>query len=135
MNDDIKMQINLKTPNHKTAPVIVNGLLGVIFDDRAIFQVDEYARTVIQPNLMSEWNNVQHKLDVSLYYTTALNGVVLLLDDYDYAAAPSEATSAPSNWASLIAAGIYTMGADGSYSKVESGTSWVQGTRYFTKNN
>lgn len=135
MDDDLKMQINLKTPNHKTAPVVVNGLLGVIFDDRAIFQVDEYARTVIQPNLMSEWNNVQHKLDVSLYYTTALNGVVLLLDDYDYAVAPSEASAAPDNWAALITAGIYTMGADGSYSKVASGTDWVEGTRYFTKNN
>lgn len=135
MNDDLKMQINLKTPNHKTAPVVVNGLLGVIFDDRAIFQVDEYARTVIQPNLMSEWNNVQHKLDVSMYYTTALNGVVLLLDDYDYAAAPSEASEAPSNWADLITKGIYTMGSDGSYSKVANSTEWVKGTRYYTKNN
>lgn len=135
MNDDLKMQINLKTPNHTTAAIVVNGLLGVIFDDRAIFQVDEYARTVVQPNNMSEWNNVQHKLDVSLYYTTALNGVVLLLDDYDYAAAPSEAASAPSNWATLISSGIYTMGADGTYTKVASGATWTKGTRYFTKNN
>lgn len=135
MNDDIKMQINLKTPNHAQSAVVVNGLLGVIFDDRAIFQVDEYARTVVQPNLMSEWNNVQHKLDVSLYYTTALNGVVLLLDDYDYAPAPSEATTAPSNWTELITAGIYTMGTDGTYTKVASGTNWAAGTRYYTKNN
>lgn len=135
MNDDIKMQINLKTPNHAQSAVVVNGLLGVIFDDRAIFQVDEYARTVVQPNLMSEWNNVQHKLDVSLYYTTALNGVVLLLDDYDYAPAPSEATTAPSNWTELITAGIYTMGTDGTYTKVASGTNWADGTRYYTKNN
>lgn len=135
MNDDIKMQINLKTPNHVQSAVVVNGLLGVIFDDRAIFQVDENARTVVQPNLMSEWNNVQHKLDVSLYYTTALNGVVLLLDDYDYAPAPSEATTAPSNWTELITAGIYTMGTDGTYTKVASGTNWAAGTRYYTKNN
>lgn len=135
MNDDIKMQINLKTPNHAQSAVVVNGLLGVIFDDRAIFQVDEYARTVVQPNLMSEWNNIQHKLDVSLYYTTALNGVVLLLDDYDYAPAPSEATTAPSNWTELITAGIYTMGTDGTYTKVASGTNWADGTRYYTKNN
>lgn len=135
MNDDLKMQINLKTPNHTTAAIVVNGLLGVIFDDRAIFQVDEYARTVVQPNNMSEWNNVQHKLDVSLYYTTALNGVVLLLDDYDYAPAPSEASAAPSNWATLITNGIYTMGADGTYTKVASGATWTQGTRYYTKNN
>ena len=135
MDDDLKMQINLKTPNHTSAAIVVNGLLGVIFDDRAIFQVDEYARTVVQPNNMSEWNNVQHKLDVSLYYTTALNGVVLLLDDYDYAAAPSEASAAPSNWAALITAGIYTMGADGTYTQVAANTSWVKGTRYYTKNN
>ena len=135
MNDDLKMQINLKTPNHTSAAIIVNGLLGVIFDDRAIFQVDEYARTVVQPNNMSEWNNVQHKLDVSLYYTTALNGVVLLLDDYDYAPAPSEASAAPSNWATLITAGIYTMGSDGTYTKVASGATWTKGTRYYTKNN
>ena len=135
MSDDIKMQINLKTPNNSAAAVVVNGLLGVIFDDRAIFQVDEYARTVVQPNQMSEWNNIQHKLDVSLYYTTALNGVVLLLDDYDYAPAPSEAASAPANWATLISSGIYTMGSDGSYTAVASGTAWVTGTRYYTKNN
>ena len=135
MSDDIKMQINLKTPNNSAAAVVVNGLLGVIFDDRAIFQVDEYARTVVQPNQMSEWNNIQHKLDVSLYYTTALNGVVLLLDDYDYAPAPSEAASAPANWATLISSGIYTMGSDGSYTAVASGTAWVKGTRYYTKNN
>lgn len=135
MDDNLKMQINLKTPNHTSTAIIVNGLLGVIFDDRAIFQVDEYARTVVQSNNMSEWNNVQHKLDVSLYYTTALNGVVLLLDDYDYAPAPSEATTAPSNWAALITAGIYTMGSDGSYTKVASGATWTQGTRYYTKNN
>lgn len=135
MNDDLKMQINLKTPNNSAAAVVVNGLLGVIFDDRAIFQVDEYARTVVQPNNMSEWNNIQHKLDVSLYYTTALNGVVLLLDDYDYAPAPSEAASAPANWSTLISSGIYTMGSDGSYTAVASGTAWVKGTRYYTKNN
>ena len=135
MSDDLKMQINLKTPNNSAAAVVVNGLLGVIFDDRAIFQVDEYARTVVQPNQMSEWNNIQHKLDVSLYYTTALNGVVLLLDDYDYAPAPSEAASAPANWATLISSGIYTMGSDGSYTAVASGTAWVKGTRYYTKNN
>lgn len=135
MSDDIKMQINLKTPNNSAAAVVVNGLLGVIFDDRAIFQVDEYARTVVQPNQMSEWNNIQHKLDVSLYYTTALNGVVLLLDDYDYAPAPSEAASAPANWSTLISSGIYTMGSNGSYTQVASGTAWVKGTRYFTKNN
>ena len=135
MDDDLKMQINLKTPNHTSAAIVVNGLLGVIFDDRAIFQVDEYARTVVQPNNMSEWNNVQHKLDVSLYYTTALNGVVLLLDDYDYAPEPSEAASAPSNWAALITTGIYTMGSDGTYTKVASGATWSKGTRYFTKNN
>lgn len=135
MSDDIKMQINLKTPNNSAAAVVVNGLLGVIFDDRAIFQVDEYARTVVQPNQMSEWNNIQHKLDVSLYYTTALNGVVLLLDDYDYAPAPSEAASAPADWSTLITAGIYTIGSDGSYTQVASGADWVKGTRYFTKNN
>ncbi len=135
MDDNLKMQINLKTPNHTSAAIVVNGLLGVIFDDRAIFQVDEYARTVVQPNNMSEWNNVQHKLDVSLYYTTALNGVVLLLDDYDYAPAPSEASSAPSNWAALITAGIYTMGSDGTYTQVAANTDWVKGTRYYTKNN
>ena len=135
MSDDLKMQINLKTPNNSAAAVVVNGLLGVIFDDRAIFQVDEYARTVVQPNQMSEWNNIQHKLDVSLYYTTALNGVVLLLDDYDYAPAPSEAASAPADWSTLITAGIYTIGSDGSYTQVASGADWVKGTRYFTKNN
>ena len=134
MDNDIKMQINMKTPNNKLAYTVVNGVLGVIFDDRAIFQVDEYARTVVQPNNMSEWNNVQHKLDVSLYYTTALNGVVLLLDDYDYNAAASEASAEPSNWAALITAGIYTIGSGGSYTKVSAGATWSK-QRYFTKNN
>lgn len=135
MSDAVKMQINLKTPTNSTAAVVVNGVLGVIFDDRALFQVDENPRTVIQPNAMSEWNNVQHKLDVSLYYTTALNSVVLLLDDYDYDAATSTAASEPANWDTLIAAGIYTMGSDGSYTAVATNADWVKGTRYYTKNN
>lgn len=135
MSDDVKMQINLKTPTNSAAAVVVNGVLGVIFDDRAIFQVDENPRTVVQPNNMSEWNNVQHKLDVSLYYTTALNSVVLLLDDYDYDAATSTAASEPANWDTLIAAGIYTMGSDGSYTAVAENADWVKGTRYYTKNN
>ena len=107
----------------------------MIFDDRAIFQVDENPRTVVQPNNMSEWNNVQHKLDVSLYYTTALNSVVILLDDYDYDAATSTAASEPANWDTLIASGIYTMGSDGSYTAVAANADWVKGTRYYTKNN
>ena len=135
MSDDVKMQINLKTPTNSAAAVVVNGVLGVIFDDRAIFQVDENPRTVVQPNNMSEWNNVQHKLDVSLYYTTALNSVVLLLDDYDYDAATSTAASEPADWDTSIAAGIYTMGSDGSYTAVAANADWVKGTRYYTKNN
>jgi hypothetical protein len=135
MSDDVKMQINLKTPTNSSAAVVVNGVLGVIFDDRAIFQVDENPRTVVQPNNMSEWNNVQHKLDVSLYYTTALNSVVLLLDDYDYDEATSTAASEPANWDTKIAAGIYTMGSDGSYTAVAANADWVKGTRYYTKNN
>lgn len=136
MSDDVKMQINLKTPTNSTAAVVVNGVLGVIFDDRAIFQVDENPRTVVQPNNMSEWNNVQHKLDVSLYYTTALNAVVLLIDDYDLDAAASFGASAPSNWATDVTAGkYYTMGSTGAYTVVASGTSWSKGTRYYTKNN
>ena len=136
MSDKVKMQINLKTPENSASAVVVNGVLGVIFDDRAIFQCDEYPRTVIQPNNMSEWNNVQHKLDVSLYYTTALNSVVLLLDDYDLDVAASFGASAPANWATDVTAGkYYTMGSDGSYTVVASGTSWASGTRYYTKNN
>ena len=136
MSDSVKMQINLKTPENSGSAVVVNGVLGVIFDDRAIFQCDEYPRTVIQPNNMSEWNNVQHKLDVSLYYTTALNSVVLLLDDYDLDTAASFGASAPANWATDVTAGkYYTMGSDGSYTVVASGTSWASGTRYYTKNN
>ena len=136
MSDTVKMQINLKTPENNSSAVVVNGVLGVIFDDRAIFQCDEYPRTVIQPNNMSEWNNVQHKLDVSLYYTTALNSVVLLLDDYDLDVAASFGESAPANWATDVTAGkYYTMGSDGSYTVVASGTSWASGTRYYTKNN
>ena len=136
MSDSVKMQINLKTPENSGSAVVVNGVLGVIFDDRAIFQCDEYPRTVIQPNNMSEWNNVQHKLDVSLYYTTALNSVVLLLDDYDLDTVASFGDSAPANWATDVTAGkYYTMGSDGSYTVVASGTSWASGTRYYTKNN
>lgn len=136
MSDDVKMQINLKTPTNSSAAVVVNGVLGVIFDERAIFQVDEYPRTVVQPNNMSEWNNVQHKLDVSLYYTTALNSIVLLLDDYDLDAAASFGASAPANWSTDVTAGkYYTMGSTGAYTVVASGTSWSKGTRYYTKNN
>lgn len=80
-DDAVKMQIKVKTQNSGSDTITVDGVIGVIFDDRAIFTVDDNPRIVAQNNDWSEWTNYQHKKDVSLYSTTALNGVVFYIAD------------------------------------------------------
>jgi hypothetical protein len=81
IDDAVKMQIKVKTQNSGNDTITVDGVIGVIFDDRAIFTVDDNPRIVAQNNDWSEWTNYQHKKDVSLYSTTALNGVVFYIAD------------------------------------------------------
>lgn len=131
-DDAVKMQINIQTPNSGGDDIIFDGVVGCIFDDRAIFTVDDNPRVVAQNNDWSEWTNYQHKKDVSLYCTTALNGVVFYISDYVFADDISYQSEAPSDWATRVTAGeIYTQGSDGSFTAVASGTSYDDETEYF----
>ena len=132
LSDDTKMAIASKTTAGGST-VYVDGVLGVIFDDRAVFQVDENPRVVAQANGMSEWTNYQHKLDVSIYETLALNGAVFTISDYAYSREASDVSSAPSNWSTMITNGIYYKDATGAYTKVTSGATWDTTKQYFTK--
>lgn len=127
-SDDLKMQVYNKLGDVTTT---INGVVGIIFDDRAIFTVDENPRTVAQPNNFSEWTNYKHKFDISLYSTTALNGVVFLVSDYDFVPGLYGLESEPDNWDDLITAGIYTQGSDGTFTKVAANTDYDDETKYF----
>ena len=129
-DDSVKMGIAIKTTAGGST-VYVDGVLGVIFDERAIFQVDENPRIVAQNNNFSEWTNYQHKLDISLFETLALNAAVFTISDYEYSRAASDVSSAPSDWSTMISNGIYTKDSNGDYQAVASGTSWASGTQYF----
>ena len=129
-SDSEKMRVHTKIGNVETT---IDGVVGVLFDDRAIFVVDEYPRTVAQPNNFSEWTNYKHKLDVSLYSTTALNGMIFVISDYDFNSAIYGLASAPPNWSALITSGIYTQSADGTFTKVASGATYNNGTKYYKK--
>ena len=128
--DDEKMTVYTKIGDVTTT---INGVVGVIFDDRAVFTVDEYPRTVAQPNNFSEWTNYKHKLDISLYSTTALNGIVFVLSDYDFVPSLYGLAEEPSDWDDTITAGIYTQGSDGTFSKVAANTDYDDETKYFVK--
>ena len=130
LDDETKMKIATKTIAGGST-VFVEGVLGVVFDDRAVFQVDENPRVVAQQNGMSEWTNYQHKLDVSLFETLALNGVVFLISDYVYSREASDVSSAPADWATMISNGIFTKDSRGAYVAVTSGTAWAANTQYF----
>jgi hypothetical protein len=129
-SDAEKMRVHVQIGETETT---IDGVVGIIFDERAIFVVDEYPRTVAQPNNFSEWTNYKHKLDVSLYSTTALNGMIFIISDYDFNSEIYGLASAPSNWSALITSGIYTKGADGTFTKVASGATYSNSTKYYTK--
>lgn len=129
-DDETKMRVHVQLGTKETT---INGVVGIIFDDRAIFTVDENPRTVAQNNEFSEWINYKHKFDISLNSTSALNGAIFIISDYDFAADIFGLSSAPSNWSTLISNGIYTQNADGTFSAVASGTSYDDETMYFTK--
>lgn len=130
LNDDTKMKIASKTTAGGST-VFVDGVLGVVFDDRAVFQVDENPRVVAQANGMSEWTNYQHKLDVSIFETLAMNGVVFTISDYVYSREASDVSAAPSDWTTMISNGIYTKDSNGDYQAVAVGASWAANTQYF----
>lgn len=129
-DDETKMKVHLQIGEVETT---INGVVGTIFDDRAIFTVDEFPRTVAQDNNFAEWTNYKNKFDISLYCTTALNGAIFIISDYDFAADLYGLSSAPANWAAIITAGIYTQGADGTFTAVTSGTAYDDETMYFKK--
>lgn len=127
-SDAEKMRVYNKIGDVTT---IIDGVVGVLFDERAVFVVDEYPRTVAQPNNFSEWTNYKHKLDCSLYSTTALNGIVFIISDYDFVPEIYGLSSAPDNWTALKTAGLYTKNADGTFSAVASNASYDDETKYF----
>lgn len=100
-DDATKMRIAIKTQNSGGDIVTLDGVVGCIFDDRAIFIVDEFPRTVAQDNQFSEWTNYKHKLDTSLFSTVSLNGCVFYVSDYTFAPEVTGLSSAPSNWATV----------------------------------
>lgn len=133
-DDAKKMQINIKTENSGNAYIVQEGVVGCIFDDRAIFTFDENPRTVAKPNEFSEWTNYKHKLDVSLNSTTALNGVVFIVADYDADKEISFLASAPTNWASIYTS-YYTKGvdSDGNPTYTAATSTYDDSVMYFTK--
>ena len=133
LDDATKMQVNTVTEGSGGAAVYIDGLVGVMFDERAIYQTNDEPRTAAVRNDFGNWTNYQHQLTVGLHATTDPNGVVLVISDYDMNIAASSGTTAPSNWAALITAGIYTEDGSGGYTKVTSGTAWAAGTRYYNK--
>ena len=110
-----------------------DGVVGVIFDERAIYQSNNEPRTAAQRNDFANWTNYQNQLTVGLHATLDLNGVVLIISDYALNLATSSGTTAPSDWATQISNGIYIEDGSGGYSAVTSGTSWVAGQRYYNK--
>lgn len=132
-DESVKMEINLKSPSSPLTANKFGGILGCIFDERALFIVDEFPRIVAQNNNFAEWTNYKHKLDISLYSTTRLPGLVFYVDDYAYSAYATGGTSAPSDWAALITAGIYTRSNDGTYTAVAEDAAWSSTTVYYTK--
>lgn len=110
-DDNTKMHLAMVTPNSNGDIIALDGVVGCIFDDRAIFIVDEYPRTVAAANDFSEWVNYKHKLDTSLFSTVSLNGVVFYVSDYAFASDVTGLSSAPSNWASVYT-NYYTQSVD-----------------------
>lgn len=133
LDDVTKMSMASVTENSGGDTVYLDGVVGVIFDERAIYQTNDEPRTAAQPNDFGNWTNYQNQLTVGLHATLDLNGVVLILSDYDLNVAASSGTQAPSNWAALITAGIYTEDGSGGYTQVGSGTAWAADTRYYNK--
>lgn len=133
LDDATKMRMASVTENSGGATVYLDGVVGVIFDERAIYQTNDEPRTAAQPNDFGNWTNYQNQLTVGLHGTLDLNGVVMVLSDYDLNVAASSGTQAPSNWTALITAGIYTEDGSGGYTKVTSGTAWAANTRYYNK--
>lgn len=127
-DDDSKMTVHVQLGNVETT---IKGVIGIIFDDRAIFTVDEYPRTVAQENSFSEWTNYKHKYDVSLYSTDALNGAIFVISDYDFVPEIYGLANAPTNWATIITNGIYTQNADGTFTKVATGATYSKTAKYF----
>lgn len=133
LDDDTKMSMACVTKNSGGSTVYLDGVVGVMFDERAIYQTNNEPRTAAQPNDFGNWTNYQNQLTVGLHDTLDLNGVVLVISDYDLNVAASSGTTAPSNWAALITAGIYIEDGSGGYTAVTSGTSWAANTRYYNK--
>lgn len=133
LDDTTKMRMASVTENSGGATVYLDGVVGVIFDERAIYQTNDEPRTAAQPNDFGNWTNYQNQLTVGLHATLDLNGVVLVLSDYNLNTAASSGTTAPTNWAAMITAGIYTEDGSGGYTKVTSGTAWAANTRYYDK--
>lgn len=129
-DDESKMKIHIQIGDVETT---IDGVVGIIFDDRAVFTVDEYPRMVAQENNFAEWTNYKNKYDVSLYSTTALNGAIFLISDYDFVPSLYGLEAEPDDWDDLITTGIYTQGADGTFTKVAANADYDDETLYFVK--
>ena len=133
LDDTVKMAMASETENSGGDTIYQDGVVGVIFDERAIYQSNNDPRTAAQRNDFANWTNYQNQLTVGLHATLDLNGVVLIISDYALNLATSSGTTAPSDWATQISNGIYIEDGSGGYSAVTSGTSWVAGQRYYNK--
>ena len=133
LHDDTKMLMASITQNSGGSTIYQDGVVGVMFDERAIYQTNEEPRTAAQRNEFGNWTNYQNQLTVGLHDTLDLNGVVLIISDYQLNVATSSGSSAPSDWATQISNGIYIEDGSGGYSAVTSGTAWAAGTRYYNK--
>lgn len=133
LHDDTKMLMASVTENSGGATIYQDGVVGVMFDERAIYQSNEEPRTAAQRNDFGNWTNYQNQLTVGLHDTLDLNGVVLIISDYALNVATSSGSSAPTDWATQITNGIYVEDGRGGYSAVTSGTAWAAGTRYYNK--
>lgn len=134
-DDATKMHIAMKTQNSGGDIIALDGVVGCIFDDRAIFIVDEYPRTVAAANDFSEWVNYKHKLDTSLFSTVSLNGVVFYVSDYSFAADVTGLSSAPTNWATIYST-YYTQSVDqttGEISYTAATSTYSDSVEYFYK--
>lgn len=133
LDDDIKMSMASITQNSGGNTIYQDGVVGVMFDERAIYQTNEEPRTAAQRNDFGNWTNYQNQLTVGLHDTLDLNGVVLIISDYALNVATSSGSTAPSDWATQITNGIYVEDGSGGYTAVTSGTAWAAGTRYYNK--
>ena len=132
LDDATKMQMASETENSSGDTIYIDGVVGVMFDERAIYQTNNEPRTAAQPNSFGNWTNYQNQLTVGLHSTLDLNGVVLVISDYIINEDATYATAEPDDWATMISNGLYYEDGSGGYTQVVAGDSW-SAQRYYDK--